>query len=124
MPADHEYWSLSPDEKPMVPELAPAYEEEPRLPEGAKRHLISLEKYRVVRRKKSEHFEFSHPYYRSVARHLVKRAASLEKDELLAAIRRGLFSPQQAPQGRQPGIFGGCIMIWRRALMLVNRWYS
>lgn len=99
MPSEHDYWSLSPDEKLVVPELAPAYEDEPRLPEDAKRRLISLEAYRVVRRKRPDHFEFSHPYYRSVARHFVKRVASLEKDDLLTAIRRGLFSPSASTSG-------------------------
>ncbi len=75
------------------PVTAPGYVEVPALPTSARNGLINLERHRVLRREKSEHFQFSHPYYRSAARAVVRQAVSMERDEVLSEIRRGLFAP-------------------------------
>ncbi|KJJ96242.1 hypothetical protein UB44_17665 [Burkholderiaceae bacterium 26] len=72
---------------------APSYTEAPVLPKSARESLTNLELHRVLRRREPNHFQFSHPYYRSAARALVRQAVSMERDDVLSAIRRGLFSP-------------------------------
>lgn len=75
---------------------APHYTDEPTLSETAKQRLANLERHRVLRCKLTNHFEFSHPYYRAAARSVVRQAVSMERDSVLSAIRRGLFAPSSS----------------------------
>lgn len=99
IPVSYGYLKFSPDKPLHAPITAPTYTEEPVLPKSVKQCLINLEQHHVLRRKQADHFEFSHPYYRSAARALVKLAVSMEKDEILSVIRRGLFAPSPSTSG-------------------------
>ncbi|NKA78138.1 hypothetical protein GO291_00027 [Ralstonia solanacearum] len=82
--------------EPDEPAIAPSYTEAPALPKGARESLANLERHRVLRRREPDHFQFSHPHYRSAARAVVRQAVSMERDDVLSAIRRGLFSPSSS----------------------------
>jgi hypothetical protein len=78
------------------PVTAPSYADEPTLPGNARQSLANLELHRVLRCKEANHFEFSHPYYRAAARAVVRQAVSMDRDNVLSAIRRGLFAPSSS----------------------------
>lgn len=82
--------------EPEEPATAPSYTEAPVLPKSARESLANLELHRVLRRREPNHFQFSHPHYRSAARAVVRQAVSMERDDVLSAIRRGLFSPSSS----------------------------
>ncbi|MYZ54193.1 hypothetical protein [Malikia spinosa] len=93
MPKSDGILVFPPDNQFGDPITPPSYAKEPNFPRSARNILVNLEMHRVLRRKQADHFEFSHPYYRAAARAVVRQVVSMEKDDVLSAIRRGLFSP-------------------------------
>lgn len=93
MPKAYDFVHFSPGSKFDKTVTVPSYTEEPTLPQSARQSLANLELHRVLRCKHENHFEFSHPYYRAAARAVVRQAVSSEKNDVLSAIRRGLFAP-------------------------------
>ncbi|SCX44434.1 hypothetical protein [Variovorax sp. EL159] len=75
-------------EKPVLPD----YESCPSLPSGAKGELVKLDRHRVISRSGDRGVLFSHPFYRAAARSVVERSTASQREELLNAVRRGLFS--------------------------------
>lgn len=70
----------------------PDYESQPALPSNAKGELIKLERHRVVFRAQDHSVLFSHPFYRAAARSVVERSTVGQREDVLNAVRRGLFS--------------------------------
>jgi len=86
--------SWPPSEEEMKePLTASAYSVLPALSPNARERLSNLELHRVIHRQAVKEFQFSHAYYRAAARSVVRQSTTMDKDEVLAAVRRGIFAP-------------------------------
>lgn len=75
----------------------PIYDSEPVLTHSDKDEVARLQAHRIVSNHPSL-LRFSHPFYRDAARAAVSGSTAIERDEILALLRRGLlcYSPESS----------------------------
>lgn len=75
----------------------PSYDTEPTLSHSEKNEVAKLQQHRIVSNQPT-FLRFSHPFYRDAARAAVSRFVAIEREEILALLRRGLlcYSPESS----------------------------